>query len=377
MNITRDNYEPFFIDYFDGNLDVSRQEELFSFLEQHPDLKNEFESFNNNPIEVPEEAFEDKHLLQRNILTLDTLDQYLIAELEGDLSNTEQEKLTAFLFEHPELSRHRKLIKLTRLPVSSEIFTAKEKLKQPVIIPLYRTQTFRYAIAAAILLLLLSGGALLINRTLNRPQIQVAQQETPALLQTEKELQQKHALQTAVAQNSTAAGTSTITTSPANPIQKVNRTKRNTITTQQPNSLAQKTEIINTIDPIALSELEPNAVYAIDGPAYPAGVSEPAAPLLASAGNVPSGVSQQYPGLWTAIKEKASDEIEKASGTEAAAQLAAAEGSAKPKVRWLGIISRGVELVFGDKVTLKTSYDVDGDMMAYNFKAGGIKIEKR
>jgi len=377
MNITRDNYEIFFIDYFDGNLDVSQQEELFRFLAQHGDLKEEFESFNSNPIETTDESFEDKHLLQRNILTPDTIDQYLIAELENDLSGTEQEKLRTFLVQHPGYNRNRKLIQLTRLPESSESFPSKDKLKQPVIIPLYRTQTFRYAVAAAIVLLLLSGGALLINKTLNRPQTQVAQQKTPAPVHPDKGLPQTNSLQAAVAQRNNATVSSNTTTSPIESVQKGNRTNRTTISTQQQNNLALKAEIITTVAPIALREIEPNAVYAIDAPAYRTRVSENAGPLLASSDNASSGLSQQYPGLWTTIKEKASDEIEKASGTEAAAQLAAAEGSEKPKVRWLGIIGKGVELVFGNKVSLKTSYDVDGDMMAYNFKAGGVKIEKR
>ena len=45
--LSRSNYEIYFLDYYEGNLTESQRRELMSFLEQNPDLKEEFDSFVN------------------------------------------------------------------------------------------------------------------------------------------------------------------------------------------------------------------------------------------------------------------------------------------------------------------------------------------
>ena len=47
MNIGRDNYESYFMDYLDGKLDTVQVEVLMSFLEFNPDLKQELEGLEN------------------------------------------------------------------------------------------------------------------------------------------------------------------------------------------------------------------------------------------------------------------------------------------------------------------------------------------
>ena len=49
--LTRSNYEIYFLDYHEGNLTESQRRELVLFLEQHPDLKEEFDSFVNVVLE--------------------------------------------------------------------------------------------------------------------------------------------------------------------------------------------------------------------------------------------------------------------------------------------------------------------------------------
>ncbi len=45
MDINRNNYEAYFLDYRENNLTPGQVAELLVFLEQNPDLKEEFESF--------------------------------------------------------------------------------------------------------------------------------------------------------------------------------------------------------------------------------------------------------------------------------------------------------------------------------------------
>ena len=41
MKINRNNYEAFFIDYLEGNLDEKMVDDFIEFLQQNPDLKEE------------------------------------------------------------------------------------------------------------------------------------------------------------------------------------------------------------------------------------------------------------------------------------------------------------------------------------------------
>ena len=54
--INRSNYEVWFIDYADGKLSHEHVAELLLFLEENPDLKNEFGFF--EPVELPVDKVE-------------------------------------------------------------------------------------------------------------------------------------------------------------------------------------------------------------------------------------------------------------------------------------------------------------------------------
>ena len=69
MEINRNNYEIFFLDYHEGNLSAQQQAKLFIFLEQHPDLKNEFESFDLVKLPSINIFFEEKNSLKRELIT--------------------------------------------------------------------------------------------------------------------------------------------------------------------------------------------------------------------------------------------------------------------------------------------------------------------
>ena len=47
MKITRDNYQAYILDYFEGTLSVQEKESLLAFLNAHPDCRKEFEEFEN------------------------------------------------------------------------------------------------------------------------------------------------------------------------------------------------------------------------------------------------------------------------------------------------------------------------------------------
>ena len=66
MKLTQKNYETYLVDYLDGKLTPLEVAELLLFLEQHPHIKAEFESFDCIVIDKAEsEAFPDKQLLKK------------------------------------------------------------------------------------------------------------------------------------------------------------------------------------------------------------------------------------------------------------------------------------------------------------------------
>ena len=52
MDINRQNFETYFIDYLDGRLDPGQVAELLSFLEKNPDLERELKEFENIQIYI-------------------------------------------------------------------------------------------------------------------------------------------------------------------------------------------------------------------------------------------------------------------------------------------------------------------------------------
>ncbi len=67
MKITRKNYEQFFLDYFEGNLPDNRVGELMRFLDENPDLRDEFDAFEMIRVDGDDGArFPDKDALMKS-----------------------------------------------------------------------------------------------------------------------------------------------------------------------------------------------------------------------------------------------------------------------------------------------------------------------
>ena len=156
--INRNNYEIFFLDYHEGNLSEDQKKELFSFLDENPDLKNEFESFEMLELPPANVFYDDKESLKKDLITKENYQQYLIAKLEGDITKEEQNELNKFLFQHPEFKKEEKLFALTKLsPDASIVFPGKSKLKRAIPISAGNRKVFYFSVAAAACILLLVG----------------------------------------------------------------------------------------------------------------------------------------------------------------------------------------------------------------------------
>ena len=177
--ISRDNYEIWFIDYFDGTLDSRRREEFFEFLEANPDLKAEFEFYENTRVE-PETTvhFSGKEKLKKQNINLQNYETWMIAMLENDLSGMEREEVLTFLKSHPHLEKELELFKSARLvPDADIVFPGRKNLRRSAII-LSFTPTAKRVLSAAAVFLLLAISWILVNSL--RPegnQVAVQQEE--------------------------------------------------------------------------------------------------------------------------------------------------------------------------------------------------------
>lgn len=130
MEINRNNYEAYFIDYLEGNLDERLVNAFIEFIKLNPDLKEEldlFESLSATPetisFEQKEKLYKEKYDSQKEF------DNAAIAKLEGDISKDEEYKFNLYLTEHPEKKKEATLFSHTKLVSDTSItFDKKGKL---------------------------------------------------------------------------------------------------------------------------------------------------------------------------------------------------------------------------------------------------------
>jgi len=108
MKIDRSNYEIWFIDWIDGNLDKLRLEQLKRFLAANPDLKEELKEMAGAVIKPPLAGFSGKDDLKKAMSDLSEMqfDYLCTAYFENDLSPEELAELSYMTNNDP----HRKKI---------------------------------------------------------------------------------------------------------------------------------------------------------------------------------------------------------------------------------------------------------------------------
>ena len=175
MQITRNNYEAYFLDYREKNLLPEQVAELMVFLEQNPDLKEEFESFENIVL-VPEKniRFNRKDSLKKNEfkpfgkINENNYEELMIADLEGNLPKEDSKNLSGFLSLNPHLKLEYNFFRSTFLkPDNSIIYKNKESLKKTGLFIIYRQQIV-YALSVAASLLIFFSVYFGFNRKSNR-----------------------------------------------------------------------------------------------------------------------------------------------------------------------------------------------------------------
>jgi len=139
--IERDNYEAFFLDYYEGNLSPSKVKELYAFLDANPDLRETFEEYEHITLKDVEDEllhkkdlFGDKDILKREEVNADNIDEYVILSNDNSISEKDQEQLERFLKKNPSFSSLKNEYKKTILtPNTAETFENKQVLRKSVL----------------------------------------------------------------------------------------------------------------------------------------------------------------------------------------------------------------------------------------------------
>ncbi len=164
MKITRNNYEAFFLDYYEKSLLPEQVAELMVFLEENEDLKEEFNDF-EDVILLPSDdtiTFNGKNTLKKKDVTpfgeIDgsNYEEYFIAALEGDLSEEESADVITFLGKNPQTKLEYNAFRGTFLKPKNIVYQDKESLKKKGLFVVYRSATL-YAISIAASILLFIG----------------------------------------------------------------------------------------------------------------------------------------------------------------------------------------------------------------------------
>ncbi len=171
MKITRNNYEAFFLDYYEKTLTPEEVAELMVFLEENEDLREEFAEF-EEVIFLPSDnsvEFQNKNSLKKKDISPvgkidgNNYEEYFIASLEGDLSEREQAEVSLFLSKNPDTKLEYNAFRATFLKPGEVIFDDKESLKKRGLFVIYRSAAL-YAVSIAASILIFFGVYSLLTR---------------------------------------------------------------------------------------------------------------------------------------------------------------------------------------------------------------------
>lgn len=162
MNITRQNYEEFFLLYVDNELNIAQRKAVETFVEENPDLRAEFIMLQQSVLPVDEHiTFSHKQDLLKmtadpNPVNETNCEEYFILYGDDELTNEQKDQVEQFVYRHPQYQQSFELYQQVRfMPDTSVVFPDKyalfrkeEEDKAPVI----RIRWWRIAAAAAVLL---------------------------------------------------------------------------------------------------------------------------------------------------------------------------------------------------------------------------------
>jgi hypothetical protein len=159
MQIDRSNYEIWLIDWLDGNLSDHQIDQLKSFLNENPGLKEEFDELNTISLKPSDKSFPDKNNLKKSSADLpgSQFDYLCVTCLEKDLSDLQRSELNEIIDRDPEKKKSFELIQKMHLSPGNISYKHKSKLlKRTAAQKIVRLTVIGLSAAAAIALLIMT-----------------------------------------------------------------------------------------------------------------------------------------------------------------------------------------------------------------------------
>ncbi|HPC99495.1 MAG TPA: hypothetical protein PL040_11055, partial [Bacteroidales bacterium] len=132
MKPDRNNYEIWIIDYLDGKLSARDAGLLMEFLDNNPDIKEDFENLKMIALEPSDERYQNKQELARGLGNLpdDQFEILCIGHLEGDLTAGQEAELQQIIAENPAKKHSFELTGKLRLSPPAGKYNFKRNLKK-------------------------------------------------------------------------------------------------------------------------------------------------------------------------------------------------------------------------------------------------------
>ncbi len=132
MTIDLTNYEEYFLLYADNELSAKDKLMVDLFIENHPELKEEFEAILQTVFSIDDEAkLNNKSFLYRNdgFINTSNYEEILVQYFDDELDEDQVAATEHFLAQHPQFNNEADLIKRTKvLPDTLIVFPDKEML---------------------------------------------------------------------------------------------------------------------------------------------------------------------------------------------------------------------------------------------------------
>lgn len=380
MQINKNNYESFFLDYHEGRLQAELVAELFVFLEENPELKEEFEGFEN--VSLPQEelpAMKGKEFLKKESINKENYTLYLTRHVDGSLSSVEINLLNEFLKTNPAYKDEVALFEKTKLVADlSIVYPGKASLKKPV--PLFFSHVSWNYLAVAACILILLGVFFLRQERKNIPETAERSGQSlplPAVQKIQEELDSSKQLKSTPFQIEknikSLTGKDPVSMFPqklaqANQASHIKRKNRNQLAKSTLQNLDIQDEV-QRMEPVEvrLSIAEQEMIQVKQKP-----VSQPTDYYTLTGESV---IASEFPTIGVAFRDMTRKSIQKSIDDKPLANDLFSE-QIPGKVKRIRFLSWCIEKVSGKKVDIQTTYSPFGELTAYHVSAGRLQFGK-